>query len=370
MIRGNLVMTDDLAADYLESLEKMHKLSSIEGTWNKDAIDDLFAQQVLAVAATPMERRDAAITEAADQLTNKLNEPPTVWEIDLSVFGANFDLAGVIFGRITFVADNISSPIGIANLIQANTDQAFLLARVSVKAIDRKAAFEKARKIVEQHLMIRNAMCADLVPSRTHLFCIGASIQRVGISRSRSSTEQLPATRLHQERDAVVLSRQDYDSFIKRRGGARASELLVASNALAGRILSAFETAGEASIEVRAHRAFLLHAIALESVVLGKQTQSELTYQLSARIAHLLGADLNSRKSIVKTVNELHSLRSKIVHTDATEVSRSELELITQVTLNTIFALLQLKPFTEMVGIDQYEQWFKDRMLGATDDIA
>jgi Apea-like HEPN len=145
--------------------------------------------------------------------------------------------------------------------------------------------------------------------------------------------------------------------------------LLLSSNTLAGRVVSALETAGEACVEVKTHRAFLLHAIALESVILGKQTQSELTFQLSSRVAHLLGSDLNARKNIAKTVNDLYSLRSKIVHTGATDVSISELELITQITLNTLYALLRLRPFTEMIKIEQYEQWFKDRMLGAADDI-
>ena len=59
--------------------------------------------------------------------------------------------------------------------------------------------------------------------------------------------------------------------------------------AFAGRVISALETAGEACVELKTHRAFLLHAIALESVVLGRQTQSEIGYQLSARVAHPIG---------------------------------------------------------------------------------
>jgi len=369
VIRGNLLMSDELASGYLEALEKMDEVFSAEGTWNKDAIDDLFARQVLAVATAPMDQRATAIAEAARTFIDKLNEPTTPWQIDLSVFGADYDLAGVTFGKVTFQADNIRSDYAVPNLIEADTDTAFLLARVSVQAINRKVAFEKAREMVERHLTILNAMCADLVPSRTHLFCIGAPVQRLGISRSTPSPEDEPTVRIHREIDAVLLSREHYDAFMERRGGARSSQLLLSPNTFAGRVLSAMETAGEASIEVKTHRAFLLHAIALESVVLGKQTQTELTYQLSARVAHLLGADLNARRNIAKTVNELYALRSKIVHTGATDVSMRELKLITDLSLSTLYAVLRLKPFAEMSSIEELEQWFKDRMLGAPDDL-
>jgi hypothetical protein len=370
VIRGNLLMSDELAAGYLEALEKMDEISSAEGTWNKDAIDDLFAKQVLSVATAPMDQRTAAIAQAEREFSEKLNEPSAAWQIDLSVFGANYDLAGETFGKVSFVADNVRSDYAVPSLIQANTDTAFLFARVSVQAINRKAALERAREIVEQHLTILNAICADLIPSRTHLFCMGGPVQRLGLSRSTTSSEDEPIVRIHRESDAVLLSRDYYDAFLERRGGPRASQLLLSSNTFAGRLVSALETAGEACIEVKSHRAFLLHAIALESVVLGRQTQTEITYQLSARVAHLLGADLNARRNIAKTVNDLYSLRSKIVHTGATDVSISELELITQMSLNTLYAFLKLKPFVGMNKIEELEQWFKDRMLGAADDFS
>ena len=37
LIRGNLIMRDDLASGYLEALEEMHDVASADETWNKDA---------------------------------------------------------------------------------------------------------------------------------------------------------------------------------------------------------------------------------------------------------------------------------------------------------------------------------------------
>lgn len=370
LIRGNLIVRDDLARGYLEALEEMYDIASADETWNKDAIDDLFAKQVLAVATASTDQRPAVIAEAAKEFAARLNEVPTAWQIDLSVFGANFDLSGLSFGRIAFIADNIRAPYSVPGLIEPNVDTAFLLARLSVQAINRKTAVEKASEIVDQHLDVLNAICADLIPSRTHLFHVGASVRRFGISRSAAATESEPEVRLHTESNAVLLSRADCDAFLKKRGGAKASELLLTSNSFAGRVVSALETAGEACIELKTHRAFLLHAIALESVVLGRQTQSEIGYQLSARLAHLLGVDLDSRRNVAKTVTKLYGLRSKIVHTGETEIATSDLEMIRYLCMNTLYALLSLKPFANMTSVDELEQWFKDRMLGAVDDLS
>src|ERR1019366_7876410 len=87
LIRGNLSVRDDLARGYLEALEEMYDIASADETWNKDAIDDLFAKQVLAVATASTDQRPAVIAEAAKEFAARLNEVPTAWKIDLSVFG-------------------------------------------------------------------------------------------------------------------------------------------------------------------------------------------------------------------------------------------------------------------------------------------
>ena len=147
------------------------------------------------------------------------------------------------------------------------------------------------------------------------------------------------------------------------------SSLLEGNSSFAGRLVSAFETAGAASVETKPQLSFLLFAIALESVVLGRDTQSEITYQLSARVAHLLASDLKSRKTIVKRVADLYGLRSKIVHAGSTDVSDAEVESIREVCLSTLFALATPPAFVNMTSVDELEGWFKDRMLGAPDPL-
>ena len=80
-----------------------------------------------------------------------------------------------------------------------------------------------------------------------------------------------------------------------------------------------------------------------------------------------MGIDLESRRNIAKTVNRLYGLRSMIVHTGETEIAASDLEMIRFLCMNTLYALLSLKPFANMTSVEELEQWFKDRMLGAVE---
>ena len=104
-------------------------------------------------------------------------------------------------------------------------------------------------------------------------------------------------------------------------------------------------------------------AIALESVVLGKENKSELTYQLASRVAHLIGNGLDGRRLVVKTVSDFYERRSRIVHAGQYGVSRRELALMFFY-CRTALALLAISPaFAGFETNGELDGWFKDRML-------
>jgi len=373
LIRDGLVMSDELALTYLETLEEMYDLASKDGSWNKSAIDDLLAKHLLAVAKAESSGRPDVIKVQADEFEATLRAKLTTWEMDLSVFGMANDCAGLSFGKLRFMTDVVRSPMQIPGILDPGVKTLVLFARARVEAIDRKSATDRARDIVDRHLAVLNALCSDLVPSRTVLAHTNAASRKFTLYRSlpiagpKSVSPEERELRSTFEGPAVPLSRADYEAFLKRRGGSRMSSLLEGSGSFAGRLISAFETAGAAGVETRPQLSLLLFAIALESVVLGRDTQTEITYQLSARVAHLLSADLAPRKTIAKRVVDLYRLRSKIVHAGSTDVSEAEVESIREVCLNTLIALATLPAFAKMTSVDELEEWFKDRMLGASD---
>jgi hypothetical protein len=370
LIRDGLVMRDELALSYLEILEQMYDLVSEDGSWNKSAIDNLLAKHLMIVAKAAADDREAVIKSQTKEFEATLKEVLTAWEMDFAVFGMACDCAGLTFGKLTFFTDVVKSPIQIPGVLDPGVNTLVLFARVKVEAIDIKSATDRAVEMVDGHLAVLNVLCADLVPSRTRLTRIAGS---GGVVLYRALPVEGPGSKPPAERElrntlyrpAVFLSRANYEAFLKRRGGSRMSTLLEGNSGFGDRLVSAFQTAGAATVETKPQLSFLLFAIALESVVLGRDTQNEITYQLSTRVAHLLANELESRKTVARQIVSLYSLRSKIVHAGSTEVSEAELESIMEVCLNTLFALATKPEFLEMTTIGQLEDWFKDRMLGA-----
>lgn len=105
----------------------------------------------------------------------------------------------------------------------------------------------------------------------------------------------------------------------------------------------------------------------LGPLLVGRNVQSEIKYQLSVRVAHLLSTSLESRRTIAKTVSGLYDVRSKIVHAGSTDVSQADVESMGDLCLNALFALATLPAFAEMNDSKDLDEWFKDRMLGAFD---
>jgi hypothetical protein len=78
-------------------------------------------------------------------------------------------------------------------------------------------------------------------------------------------------------------------------------------------LLTAAQWIGRATVERRREEAFLLYAIALETMLLPTQAQ-ELGYRLRLRAAHVLGKTVAARKRIAADLAALYTVRSKIVH--------------------------------------------------------
>jgi hypothetical protein len=151
----------------------------------------------------------------------------------------------------------------------------------------------------------------------------------------------------------------------KSIGLTRLSEILSkpAPNDIEKRLLAAVRIAGKAVSSIRREDAFLLHAIALESVLVGGKEITDLTYKLSTRCAHLLGTDLEKRKIIKKEVAGLYGIRSAIVHRGENNFTDSDFFRIRSYTQNVLVSLLtkdELKDFTKK---EELNYWFDERML-------
>lgn len=163
---------------------------------------------------------------------------------------------------------------------------------------------------------------------------------------------------------------------LKKCGWTRASQILEcedkARTEMENRILAAMRWAGRATAtELRdkdkkdvylvSEQAFLLYAIALESLLLKKG--GEISYRLSLRGAHLLATKSEYRREVQKDLADLYNVRSEIVHSGSSSVSPDQLERLRSHTKNAIFIMLMRRSFSKIETEKEFQDWFDGRLL-------
>src|ERR1039458_9068279 len=131
----------------------------------------------------------------------------------------------------------------------------------------------------------------------------------IQVSRSNITWRSYSACRVGPSSDSMGSIRQsghnrkfplmgvDLDGLLKDKLGKRISQMLAGpATEFSQRLLLGYQFAGAACVDLHPERSFLMLAIALESVVLGKENKSELTYQLASRVAHTAETDFGGLK--------------------------------------------------------------------------
>jgi len=362
LVRGNIVLTGLLANAYVDLVNKVHAYLQDEGTWSKPSVDDLLMTNIIAVFNSPTGQRAETIHDRSKQLVDILKVAPTEWIVDLQIAGVQPDCAGVKFGKIEFTVDKIDlsrfQPTqGIADVT---------LARTTVAAIDQESAKLAAEHLVDHHLAILNALCTDWLPSRIHLFR-GENKPPMWqtVNRLRKPTENKWAHGSQSRITGTLLTKAELLNFLQLRGGNRVSDFLVNPTTFGNRLIVGYRTAGTACVEEEPSLAFLLFAIALESVVLGGHDKAEITFQLRARVAHLLGETAEHRGVVFDRVRNLYDVRSKIAHQGMSEVAEAELEEMRLVCLASLNVLTVSPDFASAQTSKDLEEWFRLKLLGA-----
>lgn len=129
------------------------------------------------------------------------------------------------------------------------------------------------------------------------------------------------------------------------------------------KILNAAKIAGKATASTRHEDAFLLYAIALESILVGGSEKADTTYKLSTRCAHLLGNNLENKKHIKKQVAELYGIRSAIVHRGDNDFTNVDLTVIRRYVQSVLVKLLTAKDFENFTKKEELIKWFEEKVL-------
>ncbi len=366
VIRGGLVLEGQLADEYLKLVEQADRLARNEGSWSESAIDDVLAKCTIEVLNAPGEARTKTAWTQGGRILEALRSPLADWVVELQVAGCKHDMGSARFGEIEFVVDQMKrDPLLTAARGGPDEFVTVVLARASVTAIDRDSAELAAGRKVDEHLAVINALCSDWIPSRIHLYRgedKPAKSLRLRRIRKSAETEFLHGS--HSRITGTLLSRGEFDEFLRIRGGPRVGDLMTSRTEFGERLVAAYVTAGSASVEEKPFLAFLLYAVALESAVLGDHSKTEITFQLSARVAHLLGSTLTARENLAAKMKKLYGLRSGIAHSGSREISKTDLEEMRMMCLSGLHALTVLPEFTDAKTEKNLESWFQRKLLG------
>lgn len=386
---GAIWLDGDEAQQYREVVGGVIRESTRSEQIGRKAVEKLCQQAILG-SLDIRERNDQLSFEertvnAIKALRKALRAKPVPFEVYLPVCGLDPEGLPVTFGNVAFCMlddDTISQlpPVRIRN----PKDQLSILdfARpitespvglVEVHAIEAGAAKDRALKDLRLALDALN-FYSDMLPNYDgYLFLPGDSKRE----RTRSLTLKTEGD-LHFSIGAQVVgplmplrwpllaqSNQRYNLGLERAGSLLAKK----RNGLEDRVLAAIQWAGRASAEKnRKEQAFLLYAIALESLVLIENETDELGYRLRMRVAHLLGKTVESKRTLVKDLKKLYGIRSKIVHSGSYEVTDLDLFKLRFITKNCILRILKEEPFSSMTSVGQLTGWFDEQMLAGHAD--
>lgn len=363
-IRGGMVLTERASEAYIEALDEIEAIAGADATWSRSTVDDVLWEHVDRVVKASTVERPAAIRLQADEIVKRFGEMPSVWTVDLLVYGMDSSCADLKFGRVAFFSDQMNIRDEYRSALKDLLTGKQMFARLETAAIDEQSAVHRAAGILDEHLAILNSLCSLGSPSLVRVSRLNHIHQTYGVNRVGRSVGSMGSMGFQGFNTRVPLARSELESLLKHELGARVSKMLSSPESeFSKRVLSGYALAGTACVDAHPERMFLMFAIALESVVLGKDTQSELTHQLATRVAHLIGNGPSGRKHVAEWVSKLYRRRSKIVHTGEYGVSRTDSGLVRFYCMAVLGNLALLPAFERFTTNDHLENWFRERTL-------
>lgn len=363
--------------------------------WSRTEIDRLFQDAIfhsLDITQQSSQEFDQRLEEALTQLRSSLDLPLKKWEFYHVVLGLDVGEERRKIGNVEFFHADEENLEQILNRINDITDDSLnspeekeqfkdiyrqqvlnyfsnaAIAVLDVLAGDIVAARNLALEELQTTLDIINFYSLSIHNEglRVRVFLPGDAVgtQSLNITFKEDESINLEFPRHGPLVNFHLTSLNEEHS--NKLGLTRLNHILInpAPNKIEQQLLAAVRIAGKAVSHIRREDSFLLHAIALESVLVGGKEITDLTYKLSTRCAHLLGKDLEMRKEIKKEVSRLYGIRSAIVHRGENDFADADFFKIRRYTQNVLVALLSREEFKNFTNKEELNQWFDDKMLG------
>ena len=354
-----------LAFQILEATAEAEELADDDRTWSKASLRDIFFKHIGPFVKG--QQGVEGIKDAVKLLKSDLSTQPREFEKILSVFGLQALDESVSFGFIEFLGGTDVPDIDIDTIVKnilpspLTPGRPLSYAKVVLQAVDDRSAIERSRELLSTHLSIINALLSATYPSLyrlSHLHDYSGSFGLAGSIQENKKWGGNSGWKLNFQ----PLSSSALVSTMAKPTAKRASALMSSSSKISKRIRASYELVGNGAVTEDRATAFILFAIALESAVLPGRN-SEITNQLSTRVAHLIADSLEERRLVAKRIKTLYGMRSKIVHEAKIDISDNEASDLKRICLEVLAALSSLDASQGINTQDALDLWFETKTL-------
>lgn len=383
---STVILVGDDAETYTDIVSSIYQAVSERRPVSKRSVSDLVGDFFLKVLKGGDHRQNPFLGNQTDagvhELKSALFEKPKNWEVQLIVEGLAPSGLPMDVGQVQFlyldesplsqlknrlselikrlqVKDSDAVMAHMSNNLEVLRGKAVGL--LSVNAVDDQAAVQLAK-----HKLQTTVDAINFFASRERIggwvFLPGDTMPQRELVLAICEDDRVSPS----FRRAGPVRRIPLNQIASRKGFARVSDLLAkeAPSDLEEKILASLQWAGRAQVEARREEAFLLYAIALESLLLGRDTKTEISHRLAVRCAHLGGGPtLDDKRRVVKQILSLYQTRSNIVHSGNFVVSEQELTLMREYSVLTLFVMIDKEPFRSMTNAEELEKWFETQLL-------
>jgi hypothetical protein len=131
------------------------------------------------------------------------------------------------------------------------------------------------------------------------------------------------------------------------------------------RIVTGLAWAGRAKVEFRHEQAFVLYAIALESLLAKHGARAGVASRVPLRATHLLDGSRERRKKLHARVQRLYDLRSEIVHSGhAADLQLADVEDMRDLVNLALTSMVMHPPYLKFRSVREFDEWLDDQRLG------
>jgi hypothetical protein len=151
-IHHGLVMRPEFVEARLGVLDKLEDLIGSDGMWCRSTIDDIVLDFIQRVCNLQRDQSEAGVRTAVEEALTRFSEAPSSWVVDRLVYGFSQDCAGVRFGRLPLLGEDVSAFSRGHALFPRFPTGNQVFARLETSAIDQESAIQRANNILDEHL--------------------------------------------------------------------------------------------------------------------------------------------------------------------------------------------------------------------------